>query len=96
MFFFSKTEWLLADEEWRTAVRVRWWCTQSGRARLLSEPPPVAPLALRPAPRDLASLKASCPIYSCTRALMALQNATTHRHVTEALHLLERFVILLV
>ncbi|KAJ8722655.1 hypothetical protein PYW07_003835 [Mythimna separata] len=90
----SYVEWLLADEEWRTAVRVRWWCTHSGRARLLSDSPPAAPLALRPAPRDLAALKASCPIFSCTRALMALQNATTHRHVTEALHLLESYVYL--
>ncbi|KAF9421823.1 hypothetical protein HW555_002263, partial [Spodoptera exigua] len=90
----SSVEWLLADEEWRTAVRVRWWYTNSGRARLLTEPPPSAPLSLRPTTRDLATLRASCPIFSSTRALLALQNATTHRQVTEALHLLESYVYL--
>ncbi|KAH9643348.1 hypothetical protein HF086_008835 [Spodoptera exigua] len=80
--------------EWRTAVRVRWWYTNSGRARLLTEPPPSAPLSLRPTTRDLATLRASCPIFSSTRALLALQNATTHRQVTEALHLLESYVYL--
>uniref|UniRef100_A0A2A4J928 Rotatin N-terminal domain-containing protein n=1 Tax=Heliothis virescens TaxID=7102 RepID=A0A2A4J928_HELVI len=90
----SYVEWLLADEEWRTAVRVRWWYTHSGRARLLTDPPPAAPLALRPTTRDLAALRASCPIFSCTRALLALQNATTHRQVTEALYLLESYVYL--
>ncbi|XP_063892292.1 rotatin [Helicoverpa armigera] len=90
----SYVEWLLSDEEWRTAVRVRWWYTHSGRSRLLTDPPPSAPLALRPTARDLATLRASCPLFSCTRALMALQNATTHRQVTESLHLLECYVYL--
>ncbi|CAD0196842.1 unnamed protein product [Chrysodeixis includens] len=90
----SHVEWLLTDEEWRSAIRVRWWCANSGRSRLLTEAPPVSPLALRPAPRDLDALRAACPIFSCTKALLSLQNATSHKQVTEALYKLESYVYL--
>ncbi|XP_075969669.1 rotatin-like [Anticarsia gemmatalis] len=90
----SYVEWLLAEEEWRAAIRVRWWCAHSGNTKLLTAAPPAAPLALRPTPRDLAALRAACPLFSCTKALLALQNATTHRQVIDALHVLESYVYL--
>lgn len=91
-FYFS--EWLLAEETWRTSIRVHWWCANVGRTKVLLEaPPPPAPLALRPCARDLALLRAACPVYSFTKALLALENATSHRQVSEALNVLERYVI---
>lgn len=89
--FCQLTEWLLSNEEWRAAIRVRWWCACEGSTRVLrGAPPPPAPPSLRPTSKDLTALRAACPSYSCTKALMNLENATSHRQVNDALHTLER------
>ncbi|KOB65431.1 putative rotatin, partial [Operophtera brumata] len=76
----AAVQWLLAEELWRTSIRVHWWCANVSRSKVLLEaPPPPAPLALRPCARDLALLRAACPVYSSTKALLALENATSHR-----------------
>ncbi|CAB3224647.1 unnamed protein product [Arctia plantaginis] len=90
----SAIEWLLTEEEWRTAIRVRWWCANSVTSKLLYTAPPAAPLVLKPTARDILSLKAACPLFNCTKALQSLQNATTHKQVIDAIHILDSYVYL--
>ncbi|KAJ0180591.1 hypothetical protein K1T71_003995 [Dendrolimus kikuchii] len=92
----SYIEWLLSEEEWRAAVRVRWWCVSCEGSRSLSSPHiPTAPLALQPCKRDVVALKASDPLRGCTKALLALENATSHSQVNDALSTLESYIHLL-
>ncbi|CAH0720929.1 unnamed protein product, partial [Brenthis ino] len=101
----SAVEWLLTDEAWRSAIRVRWWWLHSG-GRLVSvphgtsPPGPAAPSAspaspAPPTPRDLALLRAASLRHSCTNLLLALENATSHVQVYDALNLLECYTYLI-
>ncbi|KAI8434892.1 hypothetical protein MSG28_003373 [Choristoneura fumiferana] len=88
----STVEWLLSDEDWRASIRLRWWCAWETAARVMKGAPgPPAPLALRPTARDLSLLQAAAPTHSATKALLALENATSHRQVNEALNTLESY-----
>ncbi|XP_052757353.1 rotatin-like isoform X2 [Galleria mellonella] len=98
----SSIEWLLSEESWRAAIRVRWWCSYyNGVARLLrgplspSQDAPPAPLSLRPTPSDLCALQAACPLRAASDTLLALENATSHRQVNDALNVLESYLNLL-
>ncbi|XP_012549479.1 rotatin isoform X2 [Bombyx mori] len=92
----SYIEWLLGEEQWRACIRVRWWCTYAGRACVLQGPSAAAacpaPLGLQPAARDVAALRTACPQYACGAALLALENATSHAQVNDALHRLESYI----
>ncbi|KAM3963108.1 rotatin [Aphomia sociella] len=95
----SSVEWLLADESFRAAVRVRWWCSYYGVGRLLrgGSGTPVggpAPLWLRPTSADVASLQDACPLRSIADGLLRLENATSHRQVVDALNTLESYISL--
>ncbi|XP_045542789.1 rotatin [Papilio machaon] len=84
-------EWLLSEDEWRRCVRIRWWCTWAGgvravRTALAALPPLPAPA---PSPHDLALMRSSCVLHSSTKGLLALENATSHAQVLEALALLQ-------
>ncbi|KAG6442642.1 hypothetical protein O3G_MSEX002455 [Manduca sexta] len=94
----SYIEWVMGEEEWRAAVRVRWWWALSGRARVLAAAPappaPPAPPALQPCARDVAALRSAEPLYCCSKALLALENATSHTQVNDSLAILESYIIL--
>ncbi|XP_059057157.1 rotatin-like [Achroia grisella] len=98
----SSVEWLLSEEPWRAAVRVRWWCSyHSGASGLLRGPtspgpePAPAPLSLQPTPSDLTALRAACPLRAAVNGLLAMENATSHRQVVDALNILESYLHLL-
>ncbi|KAL4710717.1 hypothetical protein ACJJTC_004362 [Scirpophaga incertulas] len=89
----SAIEWLSNDEEYRSSLRVRWWCAFEGVARVCrGAPPPPAPLSFQPTDRDRALLKATCPLHSTSAALLGLENATSHTQVTDALSSLECYL----
>ncbi|GBP57007.1 Cytochrome P450 6a2 [Eumeta japonica] len=98
----SCLEWLLSEECWRSALRVRWACAWNGAAQILrdissspiSSPPP-GPLSLRVTPDDLTALQSACPLRATARALMILQNATSHTQVTETIAILEGYMYLI-
>ncbi|RVE48976.1 hypothetical protein evm_006334 [Chilo suppressalis] len=92
----SSIEWLASSDEWRASLRVRWWCAYESFERVLKgAPPPPAPLSLQPTNHDRVLLRAACPQHSAASALLALENATSHSQVIEALCLLESYVHLL-
>ncbi|CAG9783815.1 unnamed protein product [Diatraea saccharalis] len=71
-----------------------YWNTSTQRVAKGAAPPP-APLLLQPTNQDRALLKASSPQHTATSALLALENATSHAQVIDALSLLESYVRLL-
>ncbi|XP_041977867.1 rotatin-like isoform X2 [Aricia agestis] len=88
----SRIDWLLSDETWRNAVVFRWWWANGGaagvRAGLVSEANEYfAPNVSAPGPALTAS--ASCLTAVCTQSLLALENATSHQQVIQALLLLQ-------
>ncbi|CAH2073764.1 unnamed protein product, partial [Iphiclides podalirius] len=93
-------EWLQSEEEWRRAIRVRWWWAWTGGAQSLRGVHSVhsvhanSALAPPPAEIDLALMRAACPVSSSTKALLALENATSHSQVMEALYALESYTSL--
>ncbi|XP_072943902.1 rotatin-like [Epargyreus clarus] len=94
----SFVEWLLSEEMWRTAVRVRWWWEYAGGAKALRAstftPLSSVPSICSPTEHDILALRAACVATSCTKALLALENATSHAQVMEALCLLESYTSL--
>ncbi|XP_023948236.2 rotatin [Bicyclus anynana] len=89
----STVEWLLSEELWRNAIRIRWWWVCGGGPKLLrsSRPSPVPP----PPPNELDALRTAHLQYSCSKYLLALENATTHAQVNSALQFLESYTHLI-
>ncbi|CAK1545280.1 unnamed protein product [Leptosia nina] len=88
----GSVEWLLNDTAWRTAIRVRWWWLLSGGTKqrgvhLLQANRGASP----PSTHDLELLRSACADYSCSKALLNLENATSHTQVNEALYVLESY-----
>ncbi|XP_034840583.1 rotatin isoform X1 [Maniola hyperantus] len=90
----SSVEWLLSEELWRNAIRVRWWWVCGGGVKLLRTSTSLSPVSPPPL-IELTSLRSAYLQYSCSKHLLALENATTHAQVHRALHLLESYTHLI-
>ncbi|CAH2251030.1 jg11793 [Pararge aegeria aegeria] len=90
----SSVEWLLSEELWRNAIRVRWWWVCGGGAKLLRSSTPLSPVSPPPL-NELAALRTAHLQNSCSKHLLAFENATTHAQVNDALHLLESYTHLI-
>ncbi|XP_068629806.1 rotatin [Battus philenor] len=86
-------EWLQSDDEWRRAIRIRWWYTQSGGVRSIRSAFANLPTVPEPylSSDDLALLRSACVLYTSTKGLLALENATSHTQVIQALALLQSY-----
>ncbi|CAK1581817.1 unnamed protein product [Parnassius mnemosyne] len=83
-------EWLLSDDEWCRAIRVHWWFSWAGGVRSIHNVPTDLP-APSPTAHDLELMRTACVVSSSAKCLLALENATSHSQVMDALALLESY-----
>ncbi|XP_026494839.2 rotatin-like [Vanessa tameamea] len=88
----SSVEWLLTEDAWRSAIQVRWWWSRRGSASLLRGASPLGPEA--PLPREVRLLRSASVSHSCAGLLLALENATSHAQVTDALNMMQSYTYL--